>query len=199
MYASDTDDKLPSECCSEPWNHVTSSNPSRIPFPATDEDRAGKWMIFRATQQIDALWKDIKTAVENDRLGFAAKVSTQFKKQSKFEATHYTIHSMSVLWVYHAILVRLILLQKHSWFVSTHTTTPTRRMWCVFARSYTWWASPRSWAIKLMPPPLQASIEPLDIRMYANTTAEATTIVLFFVFVFSKRREYVFSVRSDEQ
>lgn len=38
--------------------------------------RPGKWMIFVSRSRIDALWDEVRRAVEGGRLGHAAKVST---------------------------------------------------------------------------------------------------------------------------
>jgi hypothetical protein len=38
--------------------------------------RPGKWLIFVSRSRIDALWEEIRRAVEAGRLGHAAKVST---------------------------------------------------------------------------------------------------------------------------
>ncbi len=39
-------------------------------------DRGGKWLVFRSMDQLDEVWGHIRQAVEEGRLGNAAKVST---------------------------------------------------------------------------------------------------------------------------
>ena len=38
--------------------------------------RPGKWLIFVSRSRVDAMWNDVRRAVERGRLGYAAKVST---------------------------------------------------------------------------------------------------------------------------
>lgn len=45
-------------------------------YPASSEDKVGKWLVFVPASQVDAAWAIIKQAVENGLLGDAAKVAT---------------------------------------------------------------------------------------------------------------------------
>lgn len=45
---------------------------------ASDADVIGKWLIFRDAAEIDAVWLKVAAAVQEGKLGIAAKVSTRF-------------------------------------------------------------------------------------------------------------------------
>ena len=45
-------------------------------YPASSEDKVGKWFVFVPASQVDAAWAIIRRAVENGLLGDTAKVAT---------------------------------------------------------------------------------------------------------------------------
>src|ERR1051326_1004714 len=44
-------------------------------YPASSEEKVGKWLVFVPTSQVDAAWAIIKRAVEQGLLGDTAKVA----------------------------------------------------------------------------------------------------------------------------
>jgi hypothetical protein len=69
--ASSASDDRPSRCTADYYLHVTGPQPEDGP-----PRRPGKWLIFVSRSRVDALWDEIRRAVERRRLGYAAKVST---------------------------------------------------------------------------------------------------------------------------
>jgi hypothetical protein len=61
----------PSRFTGDHYLHATGPQPEEGPAR-----HPGKWVIFVSRGRIDALWAQIKRAVESGRLGHAAKVST---------------------------------------------------------------------------------------------------------------------------
>jgi Bles03-like protein len=61
----------PSQHTAAHYLHATGPEPA-----AGTPHRPGKWLIFVSRSRIDALWAEVRRAVEKGRLGHAAKVST---------------------------------------------------------------------------------------------------------------------------
>src|SRR5260221_12912452 len=53
-------------------------------FYPDDTDRSGKWLIWLSPENIDRYWAKIKQAVEEGKLGYAAKVSTAGSLSEKY-------------------------------------------------------------------------------------------------------------------
>jgi hypothetical protein len=64
-------DERPSRFTGDYYLHATGPQPEN-----GSVRRPGKWLIFVSRSRIDALWDQIRRAVETGRLGHAAKVST---------------------------------------------------------------------------------------------------------------------------
>ena len=69
--AEPTTGERPSRFTGDHYLHATGPEPEN-----GGARRPGKWLIFVSRSRIDALWDQIRRAVERGRLGHAAKVST---------------------------------------------------------------------------------------------------------------------------
>ena len=66
---------MPSTTLKGDWLYATAAT---LDFPGGEHgpDRAGKWLWFLPVRALDAGWRLVKKAVEQDQLGPRAKVST---------------------------------------------------------------------------------------------------------------------------
>lgn len=60
-------------------------------------------MIFRSTEQIDDVWEQIKTAVEDGMLGFEAKVSTCYEKRGKLHICFFLLPRSRIAKIFYAM------------------------------------------------------------------------------------------------
>jgi hypothetical protein len=65
-------DSKPSVVCDVPW--IYADRKDREYPPPTPQ--SGKWLVFVRLEQVDAMWKEVKVATEQGRLGHSSKVST---------------------------------------------------------------------------------------------------------------------------
>jgi predicted RNA-binding Zn-ribbon protein involved in translation (DUF1610 family) len=65
----------------EPWIYADRRNKDE--YPAYTE-RSGKWLIFLKRNEADEMWAKIKAAVEEGKLGSAAKISTNHPASVRF-------------------------------------------------------------------------------------------------------------------
>lgn len=70
-YIMDSEAVKPSTCTEANWIYASNEE-----HPDYEPEFVGKWMIFRFRDEIDSVWKQISAAVQQGRLGTAAKVST---------------------------------------------------------------------------------------------------------------------------
>jgi hypothetical protein len=69
--ADPTIDERPSRFTGDYYLHAAGPQPAE-----GSARRPGKWLIFVSRSRVDALWDEVRRAVEAGRLGHAAKVST---------------------------------------------------------------------------------------------------------------------------
>lgn len=74
-------DPKPSEEVKEPWIYADRRNKAEYPEYT---ERSGKWLIFLKRKEADEMWAKIKTAVEEGKLGSAAKISTNHPASVRF-------------------------------------------------------------------------------------------------------------------
>ena len=66
-------DANPSEVTDAYWIYATRQKGT---YPKSNPANSGKWLVFASVDDVDIVWKKIKTATENGQLGGASKVAT---------------------------------------------------------------------------------------------------------------------------
>lgn len=120
-YSSGDPNPMPSKCVSQKWI-CTANTTQRNNRPATANK--GKWMIFRATEEIDSVWQKISTAVKDGKLGPSADVSTIGSKTGNIRIVNNLIlHFDSGIFESHAFLTSIAARPSHVICVNTYDHT----------------------------------------------------------------------------
>lgn len=81
-------DIKPSQAVKEPWIYADRRHKAQYPEYT---ERSGKWLIFLKRNEADEMWFKIKSAVEEGKLGSAAKISTNHPASLRFNPNEQVI------------------------------------------------------------------------------------------------------------
>lgn len=75
---------------------IVQDTPAEIP-PRTDAEQVGKWLIFLERDEADEMWKKIRNATTEGKLGISTKVSTA-KENPESRDNRIVIYSYTADW-----------------------------------------------------------------------------------------------------
>jgi hypothetical protein len=87
------DDRLPTEVAAHWWIHAYAD---KGPQPAGQA--SGKWLVFVPVRYVDQYWRIVKQAVEDGKLGPAAKVATARPNPDEIDPTRRPIVVYTTDW-----------------------------------------------------------------------------------------------------
>jgi Basophilic leukemia-expressed protein Bles03 len=121
-------DPKPSEEVKEAWVYADRKNKDEYPEYT---ERSGKWLIFLKRNEADEMWSKIKAAVEEGKLGSAAKISTNHPASVRFNPDEQVVCVYTYDWTDEKDVMRIRRQLRElgiTWKISYKTDEDTREL-----------------------------------------------------------------------